>query len=143
MELKEDDIERLIVGTEKPFATICCYDVLEHHYDPVTVLERLRSLAAPGSHLHHSIPNARHFPLFRDLIFRGTFGYEPFGHRAATHLRWFTRRDVERLVSDCGWDLVETTTHPTRPVHAALVAVTRGSGRELFAVQWHVLCRAA
>ena len=58
-----------------PFDTICCYDVLEHLADPEPVLRALRSVAAPGARLHVSIPNARHFSLLIDLVFRGTFGY--------------------------------------------------------------------
>ena len=31
-------------------------------------------------------------------MLRGTFGYTEFGHRDATHLRWYTRRDLVALV---------------------------------------------
>ena len=62
-------------GLAGPFDTICCYDVLEHLVDPEPVLRALRAVAAPGARLHISIPNARHFSLLIDLLFRGTFGY--------------------------------------------------------------------
>ena len=82
-----------------PFDTICTYDVLEHLVDPEPVLRALLAVAAPGGRLHISIPNARHFTLLRDLLFRGTFGYTEFGHRDVTHLRWYTRRDLVALVA--------------------------------------------
>ena len=88
-----------------PFDTICCYDVLEHLVDPAAVLRQLRALAAPAARLHISIPNARHFSLVYDLVVRGTFGYTEFGHRDATHLRWYTRRDLVALVGGTGWDV--------------------------------------
>jgi len=137
----EGDAEAAISGISSAFDTICCYDILEHLYDPPGVIEALRSIAAPGSHLHISIPNARHFSLLRDLVLRGTFGYEAVGHRDATHLRWFTRRDIERMLADCGWTVLETTTHLFKPGRAALTRLTKGHAREYFAVQWYVLCR--
>ena len=52
-----------------------------------------------------SVPNASHISLLRDLILRGTFGYEPAGHRDATHIRWFTRRDIVALIGEAGWQV--------------------------------------
>lgn len=136
------DVESVLSELTGPFDTFCCYDVLEHLYDPAAVLDDLRDLAAADAHLHVSVPNVRHFSLFRDLVLRGTFGYVTEGHRDVTHLRWFTRPDLERLVSDCGWPVIETTTHAFPPVRRTIIRATAGRARELFAVQWHVLCRA-
>ena len=89
------------------------------------VLRALRSVAAPGARLHVSFPNARHFSLLVDLLFRGTFGYRVFGHRDATHLRWYTRRDIVALVGRTGWDVqwaIADVPRPQplrRPPHAA------------------------
>ena len=82
-----------------PFDTFVLYDVLEHLVDPAAVLEALVPLAAPGARAHVSVPNARHWTLMRDLVLRGTFGYTDWGHRDRTHLRWFTRRDIEALLA--------------------------------------------
>jgi 2-polyprenyl-3-methyl-5-hydroxy-6-metoxy-1,4-benzoquinol methylase len=122
-----------------PFDTILCYDVLEHIYDPLPVLQALRELAAPGGRLHVSVPNASHVSLLWDLIVRGTFGYTPYGHRDVTHVRWFTRRDIVALIGEAGW-----TVHDTQPstLHwrsRSLHALTRGRSTEFFAGQWHVL----
>ena len=73
--------------------------MLEHLVDPSAVLEELREKAAPGAHLHISIPNARHFSLLSDLVLRGTFGYTDWGHRDATHLRWFTRASLAAVTA--------------------------------------------
>jgi hypothetical protein len=110
--------------------------------DPEPVLRALRSVAAPGARLHVSIPNARHFSLLVDLPFRGTFGYRVFGHRDATHLRWYTRRDIVALVGRTGVGrAVGDRRHVPRPQplrrppHAA-------AGARVLALQWHVLARA-
>ena len=131
-----------VVGQlEAPFDTILCYDVLEHLVDPAALLHRLLEASAPGGHLHVSVPNASHVSLLRDLILRGTFGYAPFGHRDATHLRWFTRRDIVALVGECGWNLVSTAHSPLHRTEG-LNRLTRGKAAEFLVGQWYVLGRA-
>ncbi len=124
------------------FDTIVCYDILEHLYDPVAVLRDLYRVVVAGGRLHVSVPNARHASLFRDLYLRGTFGYTPFGHRDSTHIRWFTRTDLQRLLAEAGWTVTETTTHPFKPYRALLTRLSGGRLSEVFAVQWFVMCRA-
>jgi O-antigen biosynthesis protein len=128
---------------EPPFDTILCYDVLEHLPDPDVLLVMLREVAAPGASLHVSVPNARFWALAWDLIVRGTFGYAEFGHRDATHLRWFTRRDLETTVERCGWDVTES--RPTADLRRTrwLMRPTHGVIGELLSPQWQLLARRA
>jgi O-antigen biosynthesis protein len=126
-----------------PFDTICCYDVLEHLVDPEPVLRALRELAAPGARLHVSIPNARHFSLLVDLVLRGTFGYAEYGHRDATHLRWYTRRDIVALVGRTGWDVQWAVADTFRGRNRYVDRLTLRRAREFLALQWHVLAHAA
>jgi 2-polyprenyl-3-methyl-5-hydroxy-6-metoxy-1,4-benzoquinol methylase len=124
-----------------PFDTICCYDVLEHLVDPEPVLRSLMELAGPGARLHISIPNARHFSLVIDLLFRGTFGYTEYGHRDATHLRWYTRKDLVALVRRAGWD-VQWTVADIYGRNRYADRLTLRRAREFLALQWHVLALA-
>jgi 2-polyprenyl-3-methyl-5-hydroxy-6-metoxy-1,4-benzoquinol methylase len=124
------------------FDTILCYDVLEHLADPAMILDLLRQRAAPGARLHVSVPNARHLGLVKDLLFRGTFGYTEFGHRDATHLRWFTRRDIEAAVADAGWRITASRPNPFRGRDAPVNRATRGHLSEFIALQWNVLATA-
>jgi len=140
----EGDAERILaqLAGDDTFDLICCYDILEHLYDPESVLRKLHAVAAPEGMLHISIPNARHLSLIRDLVWRGTFGYEVVGHRDATHLRWFTKSDIVALVEECGWTVIEVATHRFRPWRAIVNRLTRGYASEFFAVQWYVRCSA-
>jgi 2-polyprenyl-3-methyl-5-hydroxy-6-metoxy-1,4-benzoquinol methylase len=124
-----------------PFDTILCYDVLEHLVDPAALVRALREVSVPGGHLHVSVPNASHVSLLRDLIVRGTFGYAPYGHRDATHLRWFTRKDIVALVRECGWTVVSVDHSPLHK-SKALARLTRGRSTEYLAGQWYVLASA-
>jgi 2-polyprenyl-3-methyl-5-hydroxy-6-metoxy-1,4-benzoquinol methylase len=133
-----DALARLdaVVG---PFDTILCYDVLEHLYDPLALVRRLMGIAAPGGRLHVSVPNASHVTLLRDLIVRGTFGYEPYGHRDATHLRWFTRRDIEHLIAEAGWTVQGSAPSTLHWRSRLLHRLSRGHSTEYLAGQWFVL----
>jgi 2-polyprenyl-3-methyl-5-hydroxy-6-metoxy-1,4-benzoquinol methylase len=129
------------------FDTILCYDVLEHLVDPAVVLTRLRELVAADGHLHVSTPNARHWSLAGDLIVRGTFGYSGFGHRDATHLRWFTRKDMQQLLGQTGWSVERSTssmTHRLRELRVKVPpGVSNGLAGEFFGRVWYVLARPA
>jgi len=141
--LHEGQVEEVLASgaLTGPFDCILLYDVLEHLVDPAGVMRALRPLAAPGARVHISVPNARHWSLIRDLLLRGTFGYTEWGHRDATHLRWFTRRDLERLATDTGYR-VERSTGGVLGRNVIVNRVTAGRLEELIALQWHVLARA-
>ncbi len=126
-------------AVQGPFDTICCYDVLEHLVDPERVLRSLRPLAAPGGRVHVSCPNARHFSLVKDLVLRGTFGYTEYGHRDATHLRWFTRTDLMALVEQAGFRVTGVAPNTFAGRDRPFDRLTLGRTREFIALQWHVL----
>ncbi|HEX6761746.1 MAG TPA: class I SAM-dependent methyltransferase [Gaiellaceae bacterium] len=142
-EVLTGDVVARLDELEPPFDTILAYDVLEHVVDPRSILLRVRAVAAPDALLHVSVPNARHFSLVRDLVFRGTFGYTEWGHRDCTHLRWLTRRDLVALLESTGWR-VEETAHAelSRAGHVA-ERLTRGLSAELTVYQWSALARAS
>lgn len=121
-----------------PFDTVVLYDVIEHLVDPAALLAAIDPLVAAGGRVHVSVPNARHHSLVRDLVLRGTFGYTEWGHRDRTHLRWFTRRDLVRLLADAGWRIADVA--PSILGRNRLVdRVTLGRAREFLALQWAVL----
>lgn len=132
--------EEVVPRLEERFDAILLYDVLEHTVDPAVVLDLVATVAAPGALVHISVPNARHYSLIRDLVLRGTFGYAEWGHRDTTHLRWFTRRDLEALVAGRGWR-VELSVPALLGRTAQADRLTLGFLREFLALQWHVIGR--
>ena len=125
-----------------PFDTFLLYDVLEHLAAPGALLESLLDVASPGARAHVSVPNARHWTLLRDLAVRGTFGYTDAGHRDETHLRWFTRGDIVRLLESAGWRVERIDHGPLHPLSRAAERLTRGLTAELLVYQWSLLARA-
>jgi 2-polyprenyl-3-methyl-5-hydroxy-6-metoxy-1,4-benzoquinol methylase len=129
-----------------PFDTILCYDVLEHLVDPGALVQELRGIVVTEGRLHISVPNARHYSLVRDLMLKGTFGYTSFGHRDATHLRWFTRRDMTELLEKRGWRVVSSTPGAIHRIKQLRLPLPRrlvyGIGGEFMTQQWYLLARA-
>ncbi|MEW6745863.1 MAG: methyltransferase domain-containing protein [Planctomycetota bacterium] len=107
----EGDVSGL-AGTlpESFFDAIALADVLEHVADPARLLRGLRRSLAPGGNLVLSVPNVRHWSVLRELL-EGDFRYREAGLLDAGHLRFFTRRSLERLLAECDFRVNEIKTH--------------------------------
>ena len=84
------------------FDAIVCADVLEHLREPERLLEQAREWLAPDGRLIASIPNVRHHSVVRSLL-QGNWTYESAGLLDRTHLRFFTRREIEKLFHRAGF----------------------------------------
>jgi 2-polyprenyl-3-methyl-5-hydroxy-6-metoxy-1,4-benzoquinol methylase len=125
-----------------PFDVVIAADVLEHLVDPWMALYTLRSWAAPGAMLAVSTPNLRFYRLVGNLVIRGEFEYEPWGVRDWTHLRWFTRRSLTRMLTASGWQperWVRSTTRKGR----ALARVSDQLANDFLRQQLVVVARAS
>jgi SAM-dependent methyltransferase len=79
-------------------------DVLEHLVDPIHMLEEVKSALKPDGRVVASIPNVAHWTM-RLRLLAGRFDYAPTGIMDATHLRWFTRKGVQRLFDGAGYEI--------------------------------------
>jgi len=80
---------------EGPFDVVLAGDVLEHVREPGRVLEQARRILAPRGALIVSVPNFGHWYVrVRTLL--GMFDYDQRGPLDRTHVRFFTRRTIER-----------------------------------------------
>ena len=84
------------------FDHIICADVLEHLRNPWDVLARLCPLLKSEGSLVASIPNIRNVETIADLL-KGNFSYSNWGIMDETHLRFFTRRSIEKMFVDAGY----------------------------------------
>lgn len=94
------EIDAQLAG--RRFDCLIYADVLEHIADPVAVLRRHVALLAPGGCAVVSVPNFRHYSVFRDLFLRGHVRYADAGIFDRTHLRVTTRRMVEEWFAEVG-----------------------------------------
>jgi GT2 family glycosyltransferase/2-polyprenyl-3-methyl-5-hydroxy-6-metoxy-1,4-benzoquinol methylase/Tfp pilus assembly protein PilF len=113
-------LDRVLVGDAEQlepgfapgsFDVIVCGDLLEHLREPARLLRRLRGWLRPDGQLLASIPNVRHHSVVRSLL-EGNWTYEPAGLLDRDHLRFFTRREVEKLFDRAGFSIQELQTLP-------------------------------
>ncbi len=91
---------------KKHFDVITFNDSLEHFPDPVPPLETCRSLLKPGGVIVASLPNVRHIDNLRHLLFEMDWKYEDMGIRDRTHLRFFTKKSIERTFEETGYQVL-------------------------------------
>lgn len=87
------------------FDLICFNDVLEHMVDPWEALSVARKWLAPDGRILASIPNVRSLRVLIDLVVRGRWSYTTMGLLDRTHLRFFTKRSIEDLFRETGYQV--------------------------------------
>jgi SAM-dependent methyltransferase len=119
-------------------------DVIEHVTDPVALLGSLRPLLKPGGFLVASIPNVRYFFNVVDLAVHGRWDYTDEGILDRTHMRFYTRSSMIRLLEDCGFTVQNMTgINPTGSLKFRLVnLLTWGRWSDMQYLQFACLARA-
>lgn len=88
------------------FDTVICFDVLEHIYDPYSLLNELKSKLKPNAHIISSIPNMRYFRTLFDLIANRNWDYQANGILDITHVRFFTTNSIKKMYENAGYDVL-------------------------------------
>lgn len=120
------DLERVVLAdcfAGQQYDFIICADILEHLRRPGDLLAQLNGLLAPDGRVLMSVPNVAYAGLIAELL-AGDFRYRPEGLLDETHLRFFTRASLFRLLEE----------HGLRPV--ALDATIMELGQSEFADLW-------
>lgn len=105
------DVEYFDWSLGEPFDCVVFADVLEHLRNPERVLSNARNVLANDGAIVFSVPNARNWEVVLQLA-EGNWEYESEGILDRTHLRFFTRREIEKLLDETGFNLEEI-----QPVH--------------------------
>lgn len=82
------------------FDFIIFADVLEHLYDPHTVLNRAQTLLAENGSIITSVPNIAHNSVIIDLL-QNKFNYRRTGLLDDTHIRFFTHESLHGMINSC------------------------------------------
>lgn len=99
------DIEDDSVWQQLPksyFDCILCGEVLEHFIMPQRVLRHLQEVLAPDGTLVLSVPHVGHASVVRKL-FSGSWDYETTGTLDNSHLRFFGRKNLWRMLAESKW----------------------------------------
>lgn len=142
----EMSIEDGLPLVREEFDLIVCADILEHLQDPWTTLAQLKQVARPELVLAVSIPNIRHLSALLRIAVGTGFRYEESGIFDSTHLRFFTPRDVLRMLRDTGWEPVRVGAPPPgrfSRIRQLVRDATRGWTNQWSARQTWVVCSVA
>ncbi|MBQ6137465.1 MAG: class I SAM-dependent methyltransferase [Kiritimatiellae bacterium] len=85
------------------FDVVVCNDVIEHMPNPDEFLVSVKGKLAPGGVLVGSVPNVRFWGNMVNLLIRRDWKYEDSGVLDKTHLRFFTRKSLKRLLESAGY----------------------------------------
>src|ERR1035438_6556209 len=99
-----------LLGDER-FDVIVFADVLEHLPDPVGTLRSYLRFLAPGAKVLISVPNIAVWNVRVGLLL-GRFRYTATGTLDRTHLRFFTRANLDRALSEAGLQVEELDVNP-------------------------------
>jgi len=93
-------------ASREKFDIVLAADVLEHVYDPWTVLAGMKKVMVEDGSIILSLPHIAHAAVLGTMA-SGDFKYGDWGLLDKTHMRFFCVRNVEALTASCGLKIVD------------------------------------
>ena len=127
------------------FDCVVLNDVIEHVLEPGELVASLRPLLKPAGCLVASIPNVRYFFNVVNLAVHGRWDYTDEGILDRTHVRFFTRSSMVRLLEESGFAVEKTAgINPTVSLKFRLAnLLTLGRWSDMKYLQFACLARTA
>lgn len=98
--------EALVLTSGRKFDVVVAADILEHLANPKNLLENFADLLSnPSGYAVISIPNVANLTIRIQLLF-GKFNYTSRGILDNTHLRFFTKASLTKLLIESGLEIV-------------------------------------
>lgn len=91
---------------EARFDVVVLSHVLEHLAEPSAILSAAGDLLAPGGTIVVAVPSVTHYTV-RLRLLRGDWTYQESGILDWTHLRFFSRPCIQRVLEEAGLAVVE------------------------------------
>lgn len=79
-------------------------DVLEHLHDPQQMLQRIKRFLKKDGTVISSIPNIMNISVVVHLL-EGNFTYHDSGLLDRTHIHFFTKKEMEKMFEECGYEI--------------------------------------
>lgn len=103
----QGDVEIINLPFEhKTFDCIIYADILEHLRDPWKIMDKHKQYLKCGGTIILSIPNIQHIYTFYNLL-RGRWDYKDRGIFDRTHLRFFTRKSIQKMLNNNGYEIIK------------------------------------
>lgn len=97
-----------VLGTDNKFEVLVAADVLEHVYEPLTVLNTMKGLLDQNGCMVISLPHAAH-SVIQACLFDEDFEYGDVGLLDRTHIRFFGIKNMQKLFEDAGLKIIHAT----------------------------------
>ncbi|MBS0232809.1 MAG: class I SAM-dependent methyltransferase [Proteobacteria bacterium] len=101
LDLNDASWSKVLEAEEGKFDAVIAADVLEHVYDPWTVLGGMKSLLNDTGSVILSIPHVAHASVI-GCLFDEDFEYRPWGLLDKTHIRFFGIKNIQKLYNAQG-----------------------------------------
>lgn len=118
-DIRSGNIEKFEFSPDEKYDYIIFADVLEHLYDPYTLLRNLKSQLNDNGCIISSIPNLMNANVIYELL-NGNFTYQDAGILDRTHIRFFTRDEIMHMFENEGYvmDSIKGSIDPTESTEA-------------------------
>lgn len=93
------------------FDMVVFSDILEHVYNPLSLIRNARPLMKENAILLVSVPNIANW-LNRLQLLLGSWEYTVSGIMDRTHIRFFTLKSIKRLIQTAGFDVTNVCATP-------------------------------
>jgi 2-polyprenyl-3-methyl-5-hydroxy-6-metoxy-1,4-benzoquinol methylase len=120
------DVETMALPfAPQSFDCIVFADVLEHLRDPNAALLRFIPLLRDSGTIVASIPNVRHYSVLH-MLAEGLWTYQPQGLMDRTHLRFFTKCEIEAMFAQVGLTITSLGAASVDPAYTEVHASSIG-----------------
>lgn len=82
-------------------------DVLEHLINPVATLNKILPVLKPGGKIFITVPNVRNWKVVKGLVFSDSWDYTDWGILDYTHMRFFTKASIVRMLEKNGFNVID------------------------------------
>lgn len=122
------------------FDLILLADVLEHLFEPKSVLETLKKYLKEDGKIIISMPNIRHYLALYKIVFKGDFKYEESGIFDYTHVRFYCRKNIQALLETAGYKVLNQESsiinYQGKSIAKLINLITFGIFEEFFSAQY-------
>lgn len=135
------DIEKIeLPEYNQYFDLILLPDVLEHLFEPKSVLETLKKYLKEDGKIIVSMPNIRYYSALYKIVFKGDFKYEESGIFDYTHVRFYCRKNIQELLETAGYTILKQESsiknYQGKSLSKLINLITFGIFEEFFSTQY-------
>jgi 2-polyprenyl-3-methyl-5-hydroxy-6-metoxy-1,4-benzoquinol methylase len=102
LEVLEQPVEQINLSNADLFDVVASFEVIEHLFAPIDFIMHMHRLLKPGGMLMLTCPNGEGFDVETLGIISNTVDHE--------HLNYFNKSSLTKLLTKCGFEVLETNT---------------------------------